>query len=265
MQSHHGNMQENSALSGTVLGHGNSSYVPSQPHTQQYEPQNDGVGLSRREKVAGIVSLLEGGTTRKQNRVLDLAKKCPAKWSKQVTMSNINLPLFVWGSISELESSLSGRSEAMTEEMMLGRVRHLQNIMEVCCLNSTATDFTGYGWTLARDYASKVDNEIEQKLITWEEMHVGVRTATLLSAQMENPRPPPKDMKKTTTIGDKKELCTTFNKCKTEGKCEYEVSHPDKTCQRKHECSYCRDKKGQSWKHQAWNCRSKAAAEAVDS
>ena len=178
-------------------------------------------------------------------------------------MNNINLPLYAWGSVAELEASMSGRSEAMSEDVVLGKIRHLQNILEVCCLSSSATDYTGYGWTLARDYAAKVDNEIEQKLISWQTMQVGVRTATLLSAQMEHPRPPPRDPKRVAAAGsgpmEKKELCTTYNKCKTDGKCEYEVAHPDKTCQRKHECSYCREKKRQSWRHQAWNCKNKPA------
>ena len=170
-------------------------------------------------------------------------------------MANINLPLYVWGAVAELEASLSGRAEALHEGVILGKLRHLQNILEVCCLSSSATDFTGYGWTLARDYATKVDNEVEQKLVNWQGMQAGVRTGTLVSSQMEHPRPPqPKDMKK----NDKKEVCTTYNKCKTEGKCEYEVAHPGKSCQRKHECSYCREKKKQSWRHQAWNCQNKA-------
>ena len=244
---------------GTALQDSNRSHVPGQLSVQQQVSQDDSLGLLRRDKVAGIMPISEGGVTRKQTRIIDLARRCPAKWSKQATMSNINLPLFAWGSVSELESSLSGRSEAMSEDVMLGKIRHLQNILEVCCLNSTATDFTGYGWTLARDYAAKVDNEIDLQLVSWQDMHVGVRTATLLSAQMEHPRPYTKDVKKTGLASDKRELCTTYNKCKTEGKCEYEVSHPDKTCQRKHECSYCREKKNQSWKHQVWNCRSKSA------
>ena len=96
--------------------------------------------------------------------------------------------------------------------------------MEVCCLNSASTDFTSYGWVLARDYALKVENEVEQRLVTWDGMSVGVRTATVLAAQMENPRtvePPKKPVK------SGKDICTTFNKCTTAGKCEYEVQNPE--------------------------------------
>ena len=236
------------------------SHGAQQSFTQYCEQQDSNISLSRHERVAGIVSLLEGGTTRKQPKIIDFAKKCPARWSKQATMSNINLPLYAWGSVAEMESSLSGRSEAMQEGVMLGKLRHLQNILEVCCLSSSSTDFTGYGWTLARDYAAKVDNEVEQKLTSWQDMQAGVRTATLVSSQMEHPRPPPPPREpRKVGGGEKKDVCTTYNKCKTEGKCDYEVANPGKTCQRKHECSHCREKKKQSWRHQAWNCQNKPA------
>ena len=81
-------------------------------------------------------------------------------------------------------------------------------ILEVCCLSSSSIDFTGYGWTLARDYAAKVDNEVEQKLTHWQDMQAGVRTATLLSSQMEYPRPPPVEDRKAGG-GEKKDVCTT--------------------------------------------------------
>ena len=222
--------------------------------------QEDNDSMSRQERVAGIVSLMEGGTTtRKHPKLIETVKKCPVRWSKQATMNNINLPLFAWGSVAELESSLSGRAEAMSEDMMLGKLRHLQNVLEVCCLSSAATDFTGYSWQLARDYAAKVENDIEQKLTSWPSMQAGVRTATLMAAQMENPRPSVLKDPKKSTFGERKEICTTYNKCKTEGKCDYEVGHPGKTCQRKHECSSCREKKNQSWRHQAWNCKARPA------
>ena len=215
--------------------------------------------------MAGIVSLLEGGTTtKKQPKVLEYAKTCPTKWSKQATAFNINLPLYAWGAVTEIEASLSGRSEALSDATMLGKLRHLKNTLEVCCLNSTSTDFTAYSWTLARDYANKVDNEVEQKLATWQDMPAGVRTATLVSAQMENPRPLPKlpPVNTKSAVSEKKDTCTTYNTCTTEAKCDYEVTYPDRKCFKKHECSYCMKTKKQSWRHQAVRCKVKASAEA---
>ena len=231
--------------------------VSDQPHADNTS------SLSKQERLAGIVSLLDGGVTRKQPQIIDHAKKCPTKWAKQATMSNVNLPLFAWGAVSELESSISGRSGTLSESSILGKLRHLKNVMEVCCLNSTSSDFTSYGWTLARDYAVKVENEVEQRLASWDDMAAGVRTATVIAAQMENPRRAEFPQKPGTGSGTGKgmrDTCTTFNKCSTAGKCDYEVQHPDKKCQRRHECSWCRDNKGQSYNHQAWKCKNKEAA-----
>ena len=254
----------------TQSRHDPSADVSAQ-HLQQsflnHSEQQSNTSLSKQDRVAGIVSLLDGhgGITKKQPKVLEYAKTCPTKWSKQATTNNINLPLYAWGAVTEVEASMSGRSDALPEGVILGKLRHLKNTLEVCCLNSTSTDFTSYGWSLARDYATKVDNEVEQKLATWQDMPAGVRTATLVSAQMENPRPAPKlPFTKPTYTGasEKKDLCTTYNSCTSEWKCEFEVSHPDKKCPKKHECSYCMKQKKQSWRHQASRCKAKAAAEA---
>lgn len=229
-----------------------------QPTVLQHSDNQPNISsLPQGDRVAGIVSISDAGVTKNPPKILDHSKKCPTRWAKQATMSNINLPLYAWGAVSELESSISGRAGAMSENTVLGKLRHLKNVMEVCCLNSASTDFTSYGWVLARDYALKVENEVEQRLVTWDEMSVGVRTSTVLAAQMENPRtvePPKKPVK------SGKDTCTTFNKCTTAGKCEYEVQNPEKTCQRRHECSWCKTNKGQSYNHQVWKCKSKEAA-----
>ena len=34
------------------------------------------------------------------------------------------------------------------EDVMLGKLRHLMNTMEVCCLNPNPTNLTAYGWVL---------------------------------------------------------------------------------------------------------------------
>ena len=151
----------------------------------------------------------------------------------------------------------------MPDDVMLGKMRHIMNTMEVCCLNSNSTDFTAYGWVLARDYATKVDDAVDQKRETWQDIHTKVDTAILLSAQMENPRPAPKTQG-TKVMTNEKSPCTTYNTCRTEGKCGYEENNPDKKCNRKHECSYCMKHKRQSLKHQAVRCKAKAAAEAED-
>ena len=107
---------------------------------------------------------MEGGVTKAPAKTLDFAKQCTAKWAKKATSDRINLPLYVFGSISELESSLSGRSSPIPAADFLAKLRHIKNYLEVCCLNSEPTDFKIYGWTIAKDYALKVESGVEQNL-----------------------------------------------------------------------------------------------------
>ena len=181
-----------------------------------------------------------------------------------MTIDSINLPLFTYGEISELESALSGRSGPLVEGELLAKIRHIKNYLEVCCLNSEPTDFKGYGWTIAKDYALKVESEVEQNVTTWTEMTGGVQTSQLVLAQMDFPRPFTVPKKSGTARdlepkqnGTVKERCKTWNSCKTLDKCEYEVNHPDKKCILKHECIWCKSNIGQSFKHQEWACKKK--------
>ena len=195
-------------------------------------------------------------------KVIDFAKKCPVKWAKVAKPDNINLPLYSYGAVTELEAALSGRGEPMSQAVLLAKVRHLKNTLEVCCLNSASTDFSTYGWLIARDYAMKVEEEVEQRFVAWDTMDSGIRTHTLVLSQMEHPRSVVR--KKQNEVEDlkttRKDRCTTFNSCTTEMKCDYEVANPGRTCQRKHECSWCRNNLQQGFKHQESKCQKKLAA-----
>ena len=213
-----------------------------------------------REKLKGIVSLVEMGDGLKKEKLIDHIKKCPTKWSKDFTVQNMNLPVFAYGVTSELVASLSGRAAPMSDSVLLSKLEHMRNVFEVCCQNSTQTEYNNYGWVLARDYACKVQNKVDQHVINWQSMPSGVQTADLVSAQCEYPRPPPAKAA-AAAAKDKddvqKRTCTTYNSCRTEKKCDYEVQNPGRYCQRKHECSYCRKHLNKSIKHQEWKCPSK--------
>ena len=171
----------------------------------------------------------------------------------------MNLPVYGYGATSELIDSLTGRSEPLPSNVLLAKLRHLWDVFEVCCINSAESEFNEYAWTLARDYALKVDLQHH----SWDN-HTGIQTDVLLSAQMEFPRPakkvdPKKGGEKGGDKGGDKPLCTTFNKCTTEGKCDYEVTY-GRACLRKHECTWCRKTKNQGHRHQESKCPSKAAS-----
>ena len=240
---------------------------PSQPSSQQQLEQvqlQHHQGQHLKEGLTGISRLNQGGVTKMPVKPLDFAKQCPAKWAKKATSETINLPLYTYGSISELEASLSGRSASLSPEEFLAKIRHIRNYLEVCCLNSEPTDFKSYGWIIAKDYALKVEGGVEQKLRSWEAMSDGVQTDKLVLAQMDFPRPLQAIRKpgvgKDTEYrsgSTPKERCKTYNSCKTEDKCEYELAHPEKKCILKHECSWCKLNLKQSYKHQEWACKKK--------
>ena len=209
-----------------------------------------------REKMKGIVSLVEKGDSSKSIKLIDYVKRCPTKWAKNVTKENMNLPIYAYGTTSELVASLSGRAEPMSQAILLAKLQHMQNVFEICCQNSTMTEFSNYAWVLSRDYASKVQNKVDQQLTDWTSMAAGVQTADLVSAQFEFPRPAEKKDKKEDPT-KKDVLCTTYNSCTTEKKCNYEVANPGRSCQRKHECSYCRKQLNKGMKHQALKCPNK--------
>ena len=221
------------------------------------------MGQNLQEKIKGIVRIAEGGVTRVPAKPIDFAKQCAAKWAKKVTADSINLPLFTYGSVSELESSLSGRSAPLPAADFLAKLRHIKNYLEVCCLNSEPTVFKAYGFTIAKDYALKVESGVDQNLKSWEGMSGGVQTDQLLLAQMDFPRPAIKkapiaregDVIKSASTA--REKCRTYNSSKIEDKCDYEVSHPDKKCILKHECNWCKVNLRLSHKHQEWACKKK--------
>ena len=231
-------------------------HVPQQTQLQNSYP------TAAQDRLSGIIPLGEGAT-KKVTKVIDFARKCPVKWAKVTKPDNINLPLYSYGAVTEIEAALSGLGEPMSQAVLLAKIGHLKNTLEVCCLNSTSSDFSTYGWLIARDYAMKVEEEVEQRFVAWDTMDPGIRTHTLVLSQMEHPRAAV-IRKKQTEFDDpkttRKDRCTTFNSCTTEMKCDYEVANPGRTCQKKHECSWCRNNLQQGYKHQEWKCLKKQAA-----
>ena len=250
---------------------------PAQPFSPTYQPQpyrspqlpgqtapsgfrdSSSMAEQLKDKVQGIVSLVESGGEVKKAKLVDYVRSCPAKWAKKATLDNMNLPVYGYGATAELTASLSGRAPEMSREVLLSKLQHLQNTFAVCCLNTTDKDFTNYGWVLARDYAMKVQDRVNQNLTSWENLSSDVQTSDLVASQMDCPRPVEK--KGGEVNKDKRppvpQLCTTWNTCTTDRKCQYELEHPDRACLRKHECSHCRATKNQCHRHQAWKCPNK--------
>ena len=247
-----------------MVGHTAPQPQLSGHHTslQHSQPGHSSLHLQDRER--GTAILDESRATRKL-KFSDYLKRCPVKWAKDANPRNMNLSAFGYASLAELEGSMMSKTDPITQEELLARIRHTKNVFEVCCLNSKDSDFKPYGWVLARDYAAKVSNRVDQGFLAWEEMSAGVQTADLVSAQCDYPRsllpPPPKQEKKDDKEEERKSrqkrLVTTYNTCDTEYTCDYEVSNPDKECQRIHECSWCRKHLKLGFRHQESRCQKK--------
>ena len=134
-------------------------------HTEPVQAENNAdqtMAQRIQESVKGIVNIVESGGTTKSLKLMDYAKRCPAKWSKNVKPDTMNLSLYGYAAVAEIEAGLSGRSGVHAEGELLARLRHVKNVFEVCCLNSSEKEFSAYGWTLARDYSQKVTNKVAQ-------------------------------------------------------------------------------------------------------
>ena len=225
--------------------------------------QQPSEGQTNSEKIRGILNLVDKEGGPKKPKFIDYVKQCPVKWAGQVKPETMNLPVYAWGALAEVTASLSGRAEKLPENVILAKLQHLQSVLEVCCINSAATEYNNYGWVLARHYASKVQAKVDQQLTDWSSMPAGVQTADLVSAQMEYPKPAEKKgiVKKGEEDRTSTGLCTTYNTSTTVEKCDYEVGHPGRTCLRKHECTWCRKHLSRSHHHQVWKCAKKAESD----
>ena len=228
---------------------------------QGHHVQHNQNSLPPQDRSRGSTTFLDVSRATKKLSFVDCLKRCPVKWAKDTNVRNMNLSAYGYAALAELESNMMNTSDPIPQADLLAKIRHTKNVFEVCCLNSKDSDFKGYGWVLARDYAAKVTNKVEQGYTTWDAMPPGVQTAELVSAQCDYPRLARNYDTKEVLDRDqdtrKKKICTTYNTCSVEYKCDYEVANPDKECQRIHECSWCRKHLKKGFKHQESRCKKK--------
>ena len=252
-------LQGRHQVADTPAGQHLSGHV-SQQQVQGQQQLSGSYSENIQERVKGITNLSEWEGGAKKPKLIDYVKRCPVKWAQQVKPDTMNIPVYAWGAVTEIIESLSGRTESLSEAELLGKLQHMQGVFEVCCINSTPVEYNSYGWTLARHYASKVQAKVDKGLLKWDTLQPGIQTADLVAAQMEYPKPPEKKAP-TKKPEDEKQMCHTYNTCNIEGKCDYEVSNPGRSCQRRHECSWCRKNLSKGYRHQVWKCIKKTESE----
>ena len=191
--------------------------------------------------------------------VADWAKLCPVKSASTCTPKNINLPMWVWGKLAEMRAAISGKIQPLAEGELEARLRHVQCVLEVCNQNSTPTEFTPYGWKLARNYDARVQDMIDTKVSDWVSFNscfsMGPHPSFFLSAMNEVEKTKKKEEEPKDTKNRRTAKCTTFNTCKTKKRCDFEVNNPSGArCKKLHECSFCWKNRQESVFHQWWDC-----------
>ena len=208
--------------------------------------------------------------------VSDWAKMCPTKSAASVTLKNMNLPMYLWGRLGELRAANAGICGSLPADELEARLRHIQTVLQVCMQNSVPSDFTNYGWELARCYDQQIQATMDSGLATWVGFDKEFPRTAHPGFMMEADREVQKPFKKKDSKGQEngegsgvksKKICPVFNSCRQRKKCQHEVDSPDNgRCKMKHECSHCKKEHGKSVFHQVWWCNNggKESQDAAD-
>ena len=205
--------------------------------------------------------------------IADHARLLPLECARSVNSKNINFTMFMYGAIKEIHSARIGVSQPFESGVLEAKLQHLLNVINVTCLNSTASEFKPVSWSVGRTYDGLVQAKIDSGRETWldfDQLHRGSpHAAEMVAAEREHRAAltslvkPKVDVRKTErngggVKGDKKPLCPTWNSSEVEGKCKWETEHLDVKCNRSHYCTFCEKKFGNTrTNHQEKFCKRK--------
>ena len=205
----------------------------------------------------------------KMPSIVQFARNCPVSWTSKITSDKMNLGLWCWSFIAELLATRTGQADPLPTGELEARLQHCLNVLEIALQPSVPTDFDNHGWKVARLYAEKVQHKLERG-DTWlgfeQKYGSDSQPHELMAAEKELatkvvkvlPKQPKDEDSKKDDV--KKKTCTTWNSSSTEGKCEFEVQYDGRSCSRRHECSWCKEKGKRSLGHQRSFCRQRLAA-----
>ena len=91
----------------------------------------------------------------------DHAKNLPVEFAKSASLKNMNFPLWVYGAVSELHSSLIGITPSMEQCVLEAKLQHILNVVHVTCLNSNAGEYKPVSWLVGRTYHSLVQAKVD--------------------------------------------------------------------------------------------------------
>ena len=225
-------------------------------------------GQHQDERVPGIIPLQdkEGKLSDKKTpTVIDWAKNCPVAYAEKVKYDEMNLPIYVWAFVSEILSSRTGLTPDMPRGELEARLQHLLCVLQVALVNSEKTDFNSKGWSIASVYAKRVQQKLDRGLETWGDFKRfghDPHPSEMFTAKTEvEKRVPIKKTRDDRQAGTAKKMCTTWNNCAVERKCQYLVDNPSAAkCYRSHDCSYCLEKGHGTFNHQRRFCKKRRDA-----
>ena len=201
----------------------------------------------------------------KMPNIVYFARECPVNWTSKITSDKLNMGLWCWSFISELLATRTGQALPLQQGELEARMQHFLNVLEIALQPGNSTDFDNHAWRVARLYAEKVQQKIDRG-DTWLgfQMRYGSDSHPheLMAAEKELATRVIKKKKEEKEKKDeiKKRSCTTWNSSSVEGKCEFEIQHEGRTCSRRHECAWCKEKGKRSLGHQRTFCRLRIAA-----
>ena len=217
------------------------------------------------ERIPGIVPLeqKEGKIDdRRAPTIIDWAKNCPVTYAEKIKYDEMNLPVWVWAYVSEILSSRTGLSPDMPKGELEARLQHLLCVLQVALIHSEKSDFNTKGWTIASIYAKRIQQKLDRKLDTWESFSRfghDPHPSEMFAAKTEADSKAPKK-KDDGKFERGKKMCSTWNNCEVEKKCQYLVKNPTARCFNRHECSYCIEKNHGIFSHQRRFCAKRRAA-----
>ena len=201
---------------------------------------------------------------KKSPTIIDWARNCPVTYAEKLKYEEINLPVYVWACVSEILSSRTGLTPDMPQGELEARLQHLLCVLQVALIHSEKTDYNSTGWNIASIYAKRIQQKLDRGLDSWEgfaRFGHDPHPSEMFAAKTEADSKQPKKKKEEVKLKSEKKMCTTWNNCEVERKCQYLVDNPTATrCFRRHECSYCIEKNLGNFHHQRRFCPKKRAA-----
>ena len=229
------------------------------------------------ERGPGFISVAGSSADEKQGKgnipdIIKYARDCPVAWTSKVTSDKLNLGLWCWSYMAQLLATRTGQAPSLGQGELEAKMQHFLNVLEIALQPSNPTEFDGHSWRVARLYAEKIQNKIDRGE-TWmkfdEKYGTDSQPSELMAAREElGPKQPPRrikvkeeERKQETHKSGSRRTCTTWNTSAVEGKCDWEVQNEGKSCDRRHECTWCKENGKRSLFHQRSFCRQRIAAE----